>query len=453
MTIRLRYHLALLPLFLGLAVASVGLFYVVQRDEIAWGLAEESQGRALCLAAFLRSHATGPGDSPLDAFQQRALAEFAESAGGLNVQWFVREKAGWRARALFETPGRDAPPAPLESVLAQLQQGSPAARHIRRPAAATDESIGYAAIEDDRGAIRAVIGVAAADPITRGELQRLTRVSLQFVAIVLLSGLLVTEALVRRARADIAGLTAGAQALAAGDYTHVWRTSVIRELDDLSSTLQSIGRILQDGIRRTRRRFLRAEQIPGEEDVIAAYHRRCTAGSAAGLESGASCAVRAIGHSSGDDFWGVRQTASHWHVVAGRLRAAEEHTPLLQRIVRAHAARDFLLGLLSERAPADAWQELDAVFQADQGESVSVSLSDRLGTAATHGPDRVATPPSAVAPNVVGTLTPASMEFARTYLRQFPRRRIDALADELAALLADRDSGLIVVYQPLSPAL
>jgi HAMP domain-containing protein len=452
MTLRLRYHLALLPLFLGLALGSVSLFYVMQRDEISWGLAEESRSRALFLATFLGVR-TDRESFDSEAGRQRALAQLAETTGGANLQWFVLEKSGWRARPLFESPGLEAPAAPTPSIIEQLRLGRPVARHLRRPTEASDVSIGYAAVEDERGVIRAVVGVATVDTVTRAELRHVRDTSLRFLAIVMAAGFVIAEALTRRARADIERLAAGARALARGDYTHRWRGSAIRELDDLSSTLGSISRILRDGVDRTRRRFLRAEQMPGEEEIAAAYRQRCLTANAPAPAVDVPCAIRRVGHTGCEDFWGVRRTATGWHLVAGRLQPAEEQMPMLQRIVRAEAARDYLLGLLSDRPPAEAWQELDAVFKAADGESASVSLADRAAVTAAHGPARVRATPHAAAPNLVGSLAPATMDFAREYLRQFPRRPIDALADELAALLADRDNGIIIVFPPCPPAL
>lgn len=450
MTLRLRYHLALLPLFLGLALGSVGLFYVIQRDEISWGLAEESRSRALFLATFLSHHADRESfDS--EPGRQRTFARLAETTHGVNLQWFVLEKSGWRARPLFESAGLDAPAAPTPSIVDQLRLGHAVARHLRRPDAASDLSIGYAAVEDERGVIRAVVGVATADTVTRAELRRVRETGLRFIALVMLAGLIIAEALTRRARADIERLSLGARALARGDYAHLWLGSVIRELDDLSSTLGSISRILRDGVNRTRRRFLRAEQMPGEEEIATAYRQRCLTDATPAPGADVPCAVRHVGHTSCEDFWGLRRTDTGWHLAVGRLQLAEEQIPMLQRIVRAQAARDYLLGLLGDRSPAEAWQELDAVFKAANGESASAV--HRVVVTAAHGSARVPATTQASAPNLVGSLAPATMDFAREYLRQFPQRPIDALADELAALLADRDNGTIIVYPPCPPAL
>lgn len=451
MTLRLRYHLALLPLFLGLALGSAGLFYVIQRDEISWGLAEESRSRALFLATFLGGRAERPSFES-DSNRPHALARLASAAGGMNLQWFVLEKSGWRARPMFESPGVDAPAAPTPSIVDQLRLGRAVARHHPRPDAESDVSVGYAAVEDDRGVIRAVVGVATLDTVTRAELRTMRDTSLRFVALVMAAGFIIAEILTRRARTDIETLSAGARALVRGDYAHAWRGSAIRELDDLASTLGSISRILRDGFSRTRRRFLRAEQMPGDEEIADAYQQRCFTHLAPAPGTEVPGAVRRIGHISCEDFWGGRQTRTGWHLAAGRLAPAEEQMPMLQRIVRAQAARDYLLGLLDEHPPASAWQEFNAVFNAVEGESVSFAFASRAATAAVHGAARIPIPPHAAAPNLVGSLSAAGMEFAREYLRQFPRRPIDALADELAALLADRDNGIIIVYPACPPA-
>ena len=50
MSLRLRYYLAILPLFVGLGLINSLLGYYVERNEIRWGLQERSQGVAASIA-------------------------------------------------------------------------------------------------------------------------------------------------------------------------------------------------------------------------------------------------------------------------------------------------------------------------------------------------------------------------------------------------------------------
>ncbi len=447
MTLRIRHHLALPPLFAGLAAAAFALAVAVHRREIAWVLAEQAQARALCLAAF-----ADPAPASLAAALARHRQDarrLGSAAGGLNVQWFEREGSGWRAQALCEAAGLRPAPPPDGDVLRQLHRGRPAALARPRPEAAFDEAVGYAPIVDHEGRLRAVIGVTGPETITRSALREVQRASGWFGAALLVAGFAVAEGLARGVRRDLAGLAAGAAALARGDYAHAWPSSAMRELEDLARTLESIAHILHDGERRARHRLLSALPSPTPEELaLAARRLRAPPPCGPGQEIPAGAARRLGG--ADDDFYAMRRNATGWHVVAGRLRNADETAPLLDRLTRAEAAADCLGGLLDALEPPDAWRELDASFPVDRGMSLSVAPGATEPVVYRHGVGTEGSPPPRAEPPhhrpvVLGTLDDDARRRVEDFLRHAPPHPLEQTADLLAALLAGRARGLLVV--------
>lgn len=445
MTLRLRYHLSFLPLFLGFAAAAIGLGYYVVNREVAWGLAQESEGYALTLAGFIAHEP--PTEPALELPRKRNLATLlSHSSGGLTVQWFEPGDTAWSGQMLVATPGLNAPPSPDGSVLEALRRGEPAAARVRRSDASYDEAVGYAPLTRADGTLRAVIGVTAKDAVTRAELRSLWWSSGWLAAAAVLASLVVAEMLTRRAGRDIDALAEGADALAGGDYAHPWRGSIVKELDDLAVTLRAIGRILGDNVRQMRSHFLRSEQLPSDDDLADA----CEAIRASGpAPAGApQVAVRTIGAGVPDDFWKIHRTDSGWHLVAGRVEAPQPLPPRIERTLRAHAAADLFCGLLKEHSPAEAWRELDSAFTLERGTSSSLLANAELLTVDAERRDRMVTGGTVDESSLfaVGTLEPGAMRFARDYLKNSRSTDLTRVADELASLLAERGRGLLVVF-------
>jgi hypothetical protein len=445
MTIRLRYHLALLPLFLGITVVNIGWYWLLEARELAWGVVEQAQARAITLAALWPVHRGDPAARAL------AMERFSQQAGGVSVSWFEPHQGSWSAQVLCQDPELRPVPAPDRDVVAELVARPAAARGVTFPEFHFDQVTAYAGVRDATGRVRAIVGIIEKDAIVRAEIDWLVATSAIFAGAVMLTGFVVTEALARRARREIAAVTAGAEALSRGEYDSTWPDSAVRELDDLSSTLRSIGRILADGVQRTRRRFLQAQQLPGEEEIAATYRRRAAAPPDHGADEAVDHALCQVGRGCPEDFWGWRREGPVWAAAIGRLQPGTEEMPALERLVRASAARGFILGQLVTRDPANLWAEFDAVFPCLCGESAVAASAERLAQLQTHGIDRQALPPLTAGVGVLGTLDADAMLTARAYAARFPDRPLAALARDLPALFAERHNGLILLFR-LRPA-
>lgn len=441
MTLRLRYHLLFVSLFAALALGNVALFRSIERAETAWGLAEQSKGYAICLAVFLgREKALTP--EVLERLQPALLR--LSTTGALGLQYFPLNDSDRSAVPLLVRSDLPAPPPPGADVLAELARLPAASRFLATPAADHDLNYGYAAIRSTGGELRAVVGVAARDTVMRTRMLEVWHTSAVFCALALVTGLAAAESLTRFTRRSIARLESDATALAHGEYSSSWEPIRVAELNDLGNTLQSIADILQEGIRQTRRRFVQAELLPRQEDTAADCQDLCDAAPPP-TGAGPHVIVRRINRGFPEDFWGVRTGASGWCVAAGRLAAPPQETDLLERVVRANSARDFVLGsCLSAAPPPDPWLQLSVVLPCERGEHMGGLASSALH----HGvfPASSAATPAAIR-DVVGTLEADSLRIARDYLRQFPDQPLAAAADKLSTILSVRDRGLLVLYE------
>jgi hypothetical protein len=445
MTIRLRYHLALLPLFLGITVVNISWYWLLEARELAWGVIEQAQARAITLAALWPVQGASP------AAKARTLERFSQQAGGLSVSWFSPRAGGWTAQVLCQDPELRAVPTPDSGVMAELATRPALARGITFPEFHFDQVTAYAGVRDGAGRLRAIVGIVEKDAIVRTEVDWLVTTSCFFAAAVMLTGFVVTEGLARRAQREIAAVTAGAEALSRGEYDATWPESAVRELDDLANTLRSIGRILADGVQRTRRRFLQAQQLPGEEEIAATYRRRSAPPPEPAADAGIDHATCQVGRACPDDFWGWRREGALWAAAVGRLQPGAEEMPALERLVRASAARSFMLGQLVTRDPARVWAEFDAVFPSLCGESTVIPVPEGPARQQTHGVDRSVLAPLTSGVGVLGTLEADAMLTARAYVARFPDRPLTALARDLPALFGERHSGLLLLFRLVPP--
>ncbi len=443
MTLRLRYHALFLSLFAGLALANAVLYRFIARAETEWGLAEQSRGSAICLAEFLASE--GDLDAPTRARLQPSLLRLGRT-GELGLSLFSAQGGSWQHESLLEQTEHPSPPPPSAAVLATLQAGQAAASFTYRIGAAADLACGYAPIRSADGTIRAFVAVAAHDTSFRSRMAAVHRAGALYLGLALLVGCIAAETLTRATRQGIARLERDAATLAAGDYAGNWMPMRVAEINDLGNTLRSIGDILQEGGRQTRRRFVQAELLPRREDTVADCRELCDA---APPPSGIAphVVVRRIEQGMPEDFWGLRAAADSWVLVAGRLGPPADGTDPLDRLVRAAAARDLLLGICLHPTPdRGPWARFAAVFPCEQGQCLSSRTGEpqHLQTVAT-----AATPVSARR-GALGTLAPESLEIARDYLRQFPDQPLGDVGEKLAAILASRDRGLLILYESTS---
>ncbi len=459
MNLRLRCHLAFLPLFLGFTGAAAALAYLVERRQVAWRLEQEVETEAVCLAAFVRADRPG---GPLPDLPRRVLAatQLSRASDGLTVNWFEPNRDGWRTRLLVTTSGLLMPPAPGAAVLSRVNTGHAATVLRRRADTEYDEAVGYAGVYDADGAVRAIIGVTAKDVTRRAELRTLASATGWLALGGILGSIVVAETITRRARTELTALTMQARALARGETRVHSEASLIAELDDLADTLDGIGRILTETASQTRRRYLQSGPEPSDE-AIARSCRAMAMTDGTVAEPGAPvCVVRSLRGAEPDDFFGVFRVGAGWAAMVGRLEPPSAALSQVQRTVRAAAARDYGCGLFEIHAASEVCGMLHRVFPLVRAALVIVAPHEpfqifSFGSVPPLTPVALAMDDAEVSTHeregpprralVLGTLAPRELVVAREYLREARPGEVARSADQLAVLLAESSRGLLLI--------
>lgn len=441
MSLRARYYLAILPLFLGLGLINSLLVYYTERNELEWGLRERAQGIAASIAGFWEQLAPQPADSPA-----AELERYSQRLGAISVAWFEPGEGQWTHRTLFDSEGVPPPAPPFGAVASDLRGGRLAWELRTQEQGEGDLNFAYAPLRGADGSLRAVIGIAEVDHSLRSELVALEWRLGGLLLALLLAGIGATELISRIARRELAALTAAARDAAHGRYLSHWPAGRIRELNDLGGTLLTMTSLLADEKHQTRRRFFQAEPLPGDEDLANAYRAQLDQPLPPTLGQ-VQCAYRRIGQPVHEDFCGWREGSAGWYLCVGRCRGADADPGPLARLVRADAAREFLLGVATARPHGPSWPEALRVHPCDSLQLILVPASGQAPTGWTLDPARGRPQPWSPGDRreVLSTLAPEAHHIAQAYANQFPDRPVDQIAEELASLLGTRHQGVLVI--------
>ncbi|HWS26844.1 MAG TPA: hypothetical protein VN259_09790, partial [Xanthomonadales bacterium] len=356
MTLRLRYYLAILPLFVGLGLINSLLVYYTERDELSWGLQERAQGAAASVVGFWEVIEPGSKDAPAPA-----LKRYSERLGGLSISWFEMEGDAWRQRTLLQTENLPLPPPPPGDAGARLHHAQLAWSFLAQPQADADLNVGYAPLVDADGKLRAVIAVAERDQTLRTATAALKLRLGGLMLALLLAGVAAAELITRIARRELTTLTTAARDAARGHYLSRWPDGHIQELNDLGGTLLTMTSLLADESHQTRRRFFQAEPLP-DQAALARGYRQHMLQALPEMVGDTRAAYRQLGEQTPEDFCGWRQTATGWYLCTGRRRRTGDAGNLLQSMVQAESACEFLLGVAVGRPLGPSWPEALKLF-------------------------------------------------------------------------------------------
>jgi hypothetical protein len=441
MSLRLRYYLAILPLFVGLGLANSLLGYYVERNEIRWGLQERSQGVAASIAGFWEVIPTQPAGDP-----GAALERYSNRLGGLSVSWFEPTDAGWRERPLRHDESIPAAPAPTAEIAAKLHAGRLAWTLVEDAEAPTDLSIGYAPVTDADGTLLAAIAVTERDSSLREAIAVLQRRLAILMLALLLVGVGAAELITRIARRELAVLTRAAREAAYGRYAQQLPEGRIRELNDLGGTLLTMTSLLADESHQTRRRFFQSEPLPDDSELAFSFRTHLERPLPTSLGP-ARLAFRRLGVVTPEDFYGWREARNGWYLAIGRCRQIDAEASALSRMVRSEAVRDFLLGVAVARPHGPTWPQALKLFPCAALQLVFIPASGNAPTGWSLDPVRDVPVPWTPTDRreVLGSLPAEALGIGQAYSDQFPDRSTEQIADELAGLLCTRFQGLLVI--------
>lgn len=268
MKIRTQNLLAIVPLFLGLAVLIGALFYVVQYRELLWGLDEEATSIAVATARHLESESWLEDETDVD--WEDLMAESMKV-----LEWERARRIAILSpdlRVLFDSAEDegDARPIGLSPTLhSRLSDRGFVGSSIRQ-----DERgrymMGFGSIRDEEDIIAIVMVETDAEALTAHE-NRMRRDILFIVIGTVLIGFVLALTISRIISRRIVSLTRAASAVAAGRYDQPHEVGGVQEINDLSSTFNTMSSILSEVVSKTRRAVVEAEQFRTDDDLARAF--------------------------------------------------------------------------------------------------------------------------------------------------------------------------------------
>lgn len=426
MTLRWRYYLAVVPLMLGLGVASALVLVHLVRQEAAWGMQQRAEGVAASLAEFL------PMIEVVDtAEQRRLLADVARRLGPATLSVHAWPYTNAPPRWLHAGAGIEVPQVPAEA-LAELAARGLSWRQEQEGTSAL--SIGHALAYGPDGLPRALVSVAEQDD-TLAQSMRALRGELVWVAGLLFAlGCAIAEWLTRGVQRELATLASAAAALEAGGQAGDWQAGRIQEINDLGGTLQTMGSLLADGVQRIRQGFFETESIPTRQSIALHVQRRHVLRlRARALPDGVAWCV--LGEPGAEHLLDWQMEATGWTAVIGLLPVVGDSDPLEASLYGRALGRLALQVESQVFAGAPEFVDtrlirLHATSDGIRSEFSGTSLHRAAHTAPTLR-------------QIHGTLDAEAMHVARMYLLQTTDRPLAQVVAELEALLGARYSGFL----------
>lgn len=443
---RLRHYFPLVSLFLGLGLANAALYYAMAKAELEWGGEEEVKARAIGLAGLYPAAAVGEQEA---SRLKEALARMSKDAGGFEAVYFEETAGGWSPTFLCDQSKIPTPGMPSAEALEKLRAGQAVAQRISQHGGGADIVMAFVARKEKEGKVSRIFAVAAEDRVLMDGLAGVLRICAWFVVATCVAGLLIAELIAFIFRRAVRCLEAEASRLEVEGQRPSWRPSRISEVNDLTSTMRTIGIVLQENVRQTWRRFQQDELRPRQDNLAIDYQKLCDSEELSQTQ-GLHLQMRRIGGGSYEEFFAVRAKADRWLVGVARIRMPAEEKPPLDRVVRAMAARDYFAALGFDDAGDLIWSRVSNVYPVEKGERV---LFSQVG----GGKAQVITCSAASCESVpieadekrfvLGTLSDEALKKAREYVRVHPGQSLETVMDTLEAFFAEEEKGLLVVFE------
>lgn len=434
MTLRWRYYLAVVPLLLGLGVASAAVLLHLVRSETAWGMQQRVEGVAASVAEFLPVL-----EAADDERRRELLNDIVTRLGVASLavhRWPLGDPTPLYAQAAGEHPP---PPLPVAELSALASHGIAWRRE-------EDRILGYALAMAADGTPRALVAVAEQDTSLTEALRSLATELVTVALLLFVLGCVIAEWLTRTVQRELGTLIEAAEALEAGLGAEQWQAGRIREINDLGGTLKTMGSLLADGVQRIRLGFFEAETIPTRAAVARQVQRRQ-------LERLRAQAVppgvawQALGEPPPTHVLLWNGEGENWSACLGRLVATIPGDPL-EAALLTQGLGACVLGMPTDALAASSGAALfrEASLQRLDCTGGRLQVS-AIGLAAEGEPA-----PAGPCRQLHGTLEPEAMHVARMYLAQTGDRPLAQVMAELEALLGARYVGFLWAIEGRSPS-
>lgn len=425
MTLRWRYYLAVVPLLLGLGLASAAVLLHLVRAETAWGMQQRAEGVAASVAEFL------PVLEAADAERQRVLLR--DTVGRLGMASIAVHRWPLDGGAPLLTYASDGHPLP------PLPDPGRAAERLARDGIVWDREdnriYGYALARAPDGSARALVTVSEHDTSLRDAVRALVSELVAVAVLLVLFGCLIAEWLTRMVQRELGALIRAAEALETGRSAEQGATGRIREINDLGGTLKTMASLLADGVQRIRLGFFEAETIPTPAAVARQVQRRQIE-RLRSMPTPPGVVWRALGEPPPGHVLGWRSVGADWVLCLGIVDDPGAQADPLAAALWAQAVAACALGATD----ADT---LTTVRLFDEAALQRIDCSAGDITVRALGATASAAAPAPAGRQLYGTLGADAMQVARMYLAQTGDRPLAQVVAELEALLGARYVGFL----------
>lgn len=440
MKIRTQNMLAIVPLFLGLSALIGALMYVVQYRELIWGLDEEAT--SIAVAAARHMHA--------DAIRSAETADDWERIMAIPVRLLDWGRA---KRVAILSPDHDvlydnaadseARPIVLNPALrARMDDRSFAATPVQQ-----DERgrymMAFSPIHDDEGTAAILVVETAADALTVFE-ERIRDDIRTIVVATVLIGIALAWLISRIISRRIVSLTAAASAVGGGQYDQPHEAGGVQEINDLSSTFNTMSSVLSEVVSKTRRAVVEAEQFRTDDDLARAFTETFMPAEHRTVQ-GVAVSATHVTSRSGGHFFGVWEKGDEAIAVAGEVAGGTG----LEAPLKASAAATALRECWQLSDTKQACTEWSALFELTRVHILAwKDGADQLTSGSWDANTQsfvFSSTPWTDQPLFVHTIAERVAHRIQLYVQTFKHLDPHALTDEIKLTLDKQQQGALII--------
>jgi HAMP domain-containing protein len=372
---------AIVPLYIGLALAGGFLMYTNELQELEWGLREEANSIAVTTAEFLKSDALqsvyheGASDPyakmiakplerimglerlrKLDCFtpdgKQLAFTITGGASGKIAENFGFSNETGKNELKEDDEILRQSP-----QILQKLDKGKVFITPIRQLDSARARIAAYAPITNDRhqlvGVIRAEL---AANQWLTHRSQLYARVT-RMVLFVILLGVGIALFLSNLISGEVKDLSDAATEVTEGNLDRQIVGGRIQELSDLSNTFNTMSDVLKETLVKNKRSLIESEQFRGDDELAQVYKEIFSPLVATSYGS-LRVVAEHIGSGVSGEFFSSFQYGGDAFIVLGCL----EENADLAAVVNASGVVSFINQTLQRHSPEEVIREAVDLF-------------------------------------------------------------------------------------------
>lgn len=448
MKIRTQNLLAIVPIFLGMALISGVLTYITQRQEIMWGMREEISAMATATAEFL---------------DREIIRELQENPGNEELrerlETTLRRVERWNKKQRFflltpdyqevffsfgrEDENKNIPQQAHKFSKLKGEETDVVLTGVERDNQNRATMTAYIPIYDQDRRLLSVLGIeidAQSFFDRTGEIRNRMYIVMSFIGLL---GVIIASFISLIIAREINQLTQVSLTIASGQYNQRVNIGTIQEVSDLSNTFNTMSSILEEALSKTKRALIEGEQFRTSADLANYFSQNFFAPIEDNFNK-VSVSARLISKRPSGDFFGVFNVNNGTYAVLGRLSENGD----LGTVTSSSAAYTFIRQELNQHDPQQAFENMKRLFNL---ETFQCLFWDRTGgriqTYKFHDSDLV-TGVNLLKGNrvvVFHTLSKANSEKVDLFVRNYGQISPQELMKDILNVLVDDGIGSLIL--------